>query len=70
MRIFSCAQVTNARALGAWLSYDDLIHSVEQSVNTLVTKFIVVRRVSNNDRCPIDNSKAAFLGYKPKDNTE
>ena len=23
MRILSCAQVTNARALGSWLSYDD-----------------------------------------------
>lgn len=70
MRIFSCAQVTNARALGTWLSYDDLIHLVEQSVNTPVTKFTVVWGVSNNDRCPVDNSQAAFLGYKPKDNAE
>ena len=70
MRIFSCAQVTNARALGTWLSYDDLIHLVEQSINTPVTKFTVVWGVSNNDRCPVDNSKAAFLGYKPKDNAE
>lgn len=70
MRIFSCAQVTNARALGTWLSYDDLIHLVEQSITTPVTKFTVVWGVSNNDRCPVDNSKAAFLGYKPKDNAE
>ena len=70
MRIFSCAQVTNARALGTWLSYDDLIHLVEQSINTPVTKFTVVWGVSNNDRCPVDNSKAAFLGYTPKDNAE
>jgi len=70
MRIFSCAQVNNARALGTWLSYDDLIHLVEQSVNTPVTKFTVVYGISNNDRCPVDNSKAAFLGYKPKDNAE
>ena len=70
MRIFSCAQVTNARALGTWLSYDDLIHLVEQSITTPVTKFTTVWGVSNNDRCPVDNSTAAFLGYKPKDNAE
>ncbi len=70
MRIFSCAQVTNARALGTWLSYDDLIHLVEQSITTPVTKFTVVWGISNNDRCPVDNSKADFLGYRPKDNAE
>ena len=70
MRIFSCAQVNNARALGTWLSYDDLIHMVEQSINTPVTKFTVVYGISDNDRCPVDNSKAAFLGYRPKDNAE
>jgi len=70
MRIFSCAQVTNARALGTWLSYDDLIHLVEQSINTPVTKFTVVYGISNNDRCPVDNRKADYLGYRPKDNAE
>ncbi len=70
MRIFSCAQVNNARALGTWLSYDDLIHLVEQSINTPVTEFTVVWGISNNDRSPVDNSKANYLGYKPKDNAE
>jgi len=70
MRIFSCAQVNNARALGTWLSYDDLIHLVEQSINTPVTGFTVIYGISNNDRCPVDNSKANFLGYRPKDNAE
>ena len=70
MRIFSCAQVTNARALGTWLSYDDLIHLVEQSITTPVTKFTVVWGISNNDRCPVENSKANYLGYRPKDNAE
>ncbi len=70
MRIFSCAQVNNARALGTWLSYDDLIHLVEQSVNTPTTGFAVVYGISNNDRSPVDNSKASFLGYRPKDNAE
>ena len=70
MRIMSCAQVTNTRALGSWLSYDDLIHLVETSIVTPVTGFSVVYGVSDNDRVPVDNSKASFLGYRPKDNAE
>jgi len=70
MRILSCAQVTSARALGTWLSYDDLIHLVEQSINTPVTGFTVVYGVSNNDRVPVDNAAASFLGFRPKDNAE
>jgi len=70
MRILSCAQVTSARALGTWLSYDDLIQLVQRSIEAPVTGFAVVYGVSNNDRCPVDNSKASFLGYRPKDNAE
>ena len=70
MRILSCAQVTNPRALGSWLSYDDLIHLVETSIATPITGFSIIYGVSNNDRVPVDNSKASFLGYRPKDNAE
>jgi len=70
MRILSCAQVTSARALGSWLSYDDLIHLVEQSINTPTTGFTVVYGVSNNDRAPVNNAAASFLGFRPKDNAE
>jgi uronate dehydrogenase len=70
LRIISCAQVTSARALGTWLSYDDLVHLVEQAVNTPVTGFSIVYGVSNNDRAGVDNSKASFLGFRPKDNAE
>lgn len=70
MRILSCAQVTNPRAVGSWLSYDDLIHLVERSISTPVTGFSVVYGVSNNDRAPVDNAKASHLGYRPKDNAE
>ncbi len=70
MRILSCAQVSNARAVGTWLSYDDLIQMVVQSIQSPVTGFSVVYGVSNNDRVPVDNSKASFLGYRPKDNAE
>lgn len=70
MRILSCAQPTNSRAVGTWLSYDDLIHMVERAITTPITEFSVVYGVSNNDRAPVDNAKAQHLGYRPKDNAE
>lgn len=70
MRILSCAEPTNSRAVGTWLSYDDLIHMVERAISTPVTGFSVVYGVSNNDRAPVDNAKAQHLGYRPKDNAE
>lgn len=70
MRIISAAQVNNVRALGTWLSYDDLIHMVEQAVITPKVGFEIVYGVSNNDRVPVDNSNASSIGYKPKDNAE
>lgn len=70
LRILSCAQVTSARALGTWLSYEDLIHLVERAISTPVTGFTVVYGVSNNDRAPVDNARASFLGYRPNDNAE
>lgn len=70
MRILSCANVGNPRAVGSWLSYDDLIHLVTRAIDTPVTGFAVVYGVSNNDRVTVDNSGASFLGYRPKDNAE
>jgi uronate dehydrogenase len=70
LRILSCAQVTSARALGTWLSYDDLIQLVSRAIDTPKTGFSTVYGVSNNDRAPVDNSRASFLGYRPKDNAE
>lgn len=70
MRILSCAQVSNPRAVGTWLSYDDLIQLVTRAIDTPVTGFSVIYGVSNNDRAPVDNAKASHLGYRPKDNAE
>ena len=70
MRILSAAQVNNPRALGSWLSYDDLIHLVERAIDTPVTGHTIIYGVSNNDRAPVDNHLANFLGYRPKDNAE
>lgn len=70
MRILSCAQPTNPRAVGTWLSYDDLIHLVQRAIDTPITGFSIVYGVSANDRAPVDNSKAQHLGYRPRDNGE
>ena len=70
LRILSCAQVTSPRALGSWLSYDDMIQLVTRAIDTPVTGFSVIYGVSNNDRAPVDNSGAHYLGYQPKDNAE
>ena len=70
LRILSCAKVSNARAVGSWLSYDDLIQLVQRAIDTPVTGFTICYGVSNNDRAPVDNSSASFLGYRPKDNAE
>ncbi len=70
LRILSCANVGNSRAVGSWLSYDDLIHLVTRVIDTPITGFSIIYGVSNNDRTPVDNAKAQFLGFRPKDNAE
>lgn len=70
LRILSCAQVNNTRALGSWLSYPDLIQLVTRAIDTPSTGFTIIYGVSNNDRAPVNNAKAAFLGYRPVDNAE
>ena len=70
LRILSAAQVNNPRSLGSWLSYEDLIQLVTRAIDTPVTGFAVIYGVSDNDRAPVDNSGAAFLGYRPRDNAE
>ena len=71
LRILSCSgPVTNARALGSWLSYGDLIQLVQRSLEAPTVGFSLVYGVSNNDRTPVDNSAAEFLGYCPQDNAE
>ncbi|ABG31664.1 NAD(P)-dependent oxidoreductase [Roseobacter denitrificans] len=70
LRILSCAQVNNTRALGSWLSYPDLIQLVTRAIDTPSVGFSIIYGVSNNDRAPVDNAKASFLGYRPIDNAE
>ena len=71
LRIASCSgEVGNARALGTWLSDGDLVRLVRAAVDTPATGFAVAYGVSANDRAPVDNAGAGFLGYRPQDNAE
>lgn len=70
LRILSCANVTNPRAVGSWLSYDDMIQLVTRAIDTPITGFSVIYGVSDNDRAPVDNTGAGHLGYRPRDNAE
>ena len=71
IRIFSCQpEPGNMRALGTWLSYPDLVQLVQRSLTTPTVGFATVYGLSNNDRAPVNNHQAAFLGYKPQDNAE
>ena len=71
MRIYSCSgAVGNSRAVGSWLSDGDLIQLVEKAVTSPTVGHTIVYGISNNDRAPVDNSGASFLGYRPKDNAE
>jgi len=43
---------------------------VTRAIDTPTTRFSIIYGVSNNDRVPVDNTNASFLGYRPKDNAE
>ncbi|MEQ3710833.1 MAG: NAD(P)-dependent oxidoreductase [Tateyamaria sp.] len=70
LRIYSCADVTNPRAVGSWLSYPDMIRLVKRAIDTPITGFSIIYGISDNDRAPVDNTGAAHLGYRPQDNAE
>ena len=71
LRILSCTEpVENARALGSWLSYADLVRLVRRAVDTPVVGCTVAYGVSANARCPVDNAGAGHLGYAPEDDAE
>jgi uronate dehydrogenase len=58
------------RMLITWLSFADLCELVRCSLNAPKVGHTIVYGASNNRDKWWDNSKAAHLGFKPKDNTE
>ena len=71
IRILSCAKVTSKRSLSTWLSYDDLIRIVIQSIKIKKLGFEIIYGVSNNKRLNVDNTNATRkLKINIKDNAE
>ena len=71
MRILSASgKVGNSRALGSWQSDGDVVRMVKACVTAPTVGFTVLYGVSNNDRVPVDNARASFIGYRPQDNAE
>lgn len=58
------------RMLASWLSYDDLMRLLRQSLFTPDVGHTVVYGVSNNASTWWDNRRAARLGFEPKDSSE
>lgn len=71
VRIGTCIErPTEFRHLSTWLGWDDLMHLIQQCVETPDLGFLVVWGVSNNTRSYWSNAQAARLGYSPRQNAE
>lgn len=71
VRIGSCvAEPQEPRHLSTWLGHADFLHLIEQSISVPDLGFLVVWGVSANTRGRWDNSGAARLGYRPRQNAE
>ena len=71
VRIFSSfPKPADRRHLWSYLSYDDLIRLVTASLTAPRVGHTVTVGMSDNTVKPVDNSKAAHLGYHPQDSAE
>lgn len=66
----SFPEPANHRMMSTWLSYDDLTQLIERSLYTPEVGHTVVYGMSDNRDIWWDNSKAAHLGFQPKDSSE
>ncbi|SFU28748.1 NAD-dependent epimerase/dehydratase family protein [Pseudoduganella namucuonensis] len=60
----------NPRMMRTWLSYDDLVEALRCSLMAPRVGHAILYGQSNNEAVWWDNSKAAFIGFKPKDSSE
>lgn len=65
----SFAEPANRRMLATWLSFDDLTDLVRRVIRADRVGCTVVYGASDNPEKWWDNSKAAFLGWQPKDSS-
>lgn len=61
---------TDTRKMAIWLSAEDFVSLVQRAIATPRLAYTVVYGFSNNSEKWWDNSKAAFLGWVPKDSSE
>ncbi|ARP84330.1 NAD-dependent dehydratase [Bordetella genomosp. 8] len=66
----SFPEAKDRRMLVTWLSYDDLTHLIAQSLFTPHVGHTIVYGASANRDSWWDNSRAAHLGFQPKDTSE
>lgn len=65
----SFPEPADRRMMVTWLSYDDLVEALRSSLFATRVGFTILFGTSNNDVAWWDNSKAAHIGYKPKDSS-
>lgn len=71
VRIGSCfPEPRDLRQLATWLSFDDFISLVECVFRVQRLGCPIIYGASANDESWWDNSKVAWLGWRPKDNAE
>ncbi|OZI67389.1 NAD-dependent dehydratase [Bordetella genomosp. 11] len=66
----SFPEAKDRRMMVTWLSYDDLTHLIAQSLFTPCVGHTIVYGASANRDSWWDNSRAAHLGFQPKDTSE
>lgn len=71
LRIFSSfPEPADRRMLWSWLSFDDCIRLVTAALTAPRVGFTLSFGMSNNAVKPVDNRRAAHLGYLPQDSAE
>ncbi|MGH6808370.1 MAG: NAD-dependent epimerase/dehydratase family protein [Ensifer adhaerens] len=71
VRIGSCMEKpTNHRMLSTWMSYDDFAALIACVFRAPMLGCPIVWGISDNDSRWWDNSHAAYVGWRPRDNAE
>lgn len=71
VRIGSCfPEPVDHRMLATWLSYDDFVSLAECVFRAPRLGCPIIYGASNNDCSWWDNSRVAYLGWRPRDNSE
>ena len=71
VRIGSCfPEPKNHRMLATWMSFDDFIRLIEKVFTIPKLGCPIIYGASDNDISWWDNTKSAYVGWRPEDNSE